>query len=115
MALLDDPQGDALREWNAERVFWRGCGLLSDEPPRGDNWVFYGISIGDHFRDHAERDLAREYCEAFNATIRSLIAEHGVPPWAPINRRPGRNRALELLREGSPFHEPEVKKLGLLG
>src|SRR5271166_3016669 len=61
---------------------------------------FYITSL----RCDATNDDVPAFMDEYNKTTEELIASHGIPTWAPAERRPCRQTVLELLdRDGKPM------------
>jgi hypothetical protein len=54
-------------------------------------------SVGDCFPTSEEYSNAEKYCRAFNQAVAELVAERGLPEWAPGKRLPDRQKVLEML------------------
>ncbi len=87
-------QADA--DWMNETAHYHGVGsIAADRPELVHGRVFYTTSLGCDATPEREA-----FCAEYNRRLEELVREHGIPPWAPANRIPGREESLEALRTG---------------
>ena len=95
---LEQGRREALEDWQRHRAHVTTFGLLTDSPHLDRETGLYVVTSGcmvDHLSD------ARD--NAYDATIRELVAGHGIPDWAPGRRIPSKREALGALRVADPI------------
>jgi hypothetical protein len=92
----------ALHDWELRSARKLVVGTVDIARPRF-SWgeLFVTESISYDYSDEAEL-----FCRTYNNTIRALLAQYGIPPWAPVKRLPDAFTCLSILAsESSSFAE----------
>ena len=85
-------------DWNSQIGLYHVCGsIAAGRPELSHGRVFFAISLGCDASSDREA-----FCTEYNGRLDELIGEHGIPPWAPVNRIPDREECLKLLCAGYP-------------
>lgn len=86
-------RAQAIAEWASHCCRRRVIGSIDGTRPQLENGAsFYTVSLGSE-----ESDARLQYCADYNDTLDELIAEHGIPSWAPGARLISREETLQAL------------------